>query len=1731
MLIGDILYRWRGDTSQLEASSKRVDQALTNSQTTVDKIARSLKLLGVIAGGAATVGLLQYYGVFGKLNTAIKSSGSTITFFANILDKVHKATFIPIIGVFDKLTKSFINFTGIKISHGNILLPFKGLVEVLGKLGVVTANAPKMMSYLGGIFKITPNQTIIASYGTFFNKISSGFKKLKDSILSVPKNALSGLGTISEKLQKQLTPASNSILHTAHTLSNLSDSTLALAHISSPLGKVAASLAAVGGAMKLLQKGLESLGIPMASVITLVQSLSVASAGALTFLALFIRKIGSLAEAIGDKLIGTLQDWAQQSGEFQRSIWGLGVALEGYRKRIGQTSLSLDEFTQKTMELSMSSGIGMDSLHQGVLVMMDMARVTGLTAEQIYELLGRLTDFSTVTHTDFMSTVYAVDQAFRGYWRSLSSLGIQLDDTALSQSVFGKGLDDMKQGTSNASIATGKLNFLMHEMEFVSGKAADSVGKTLPDSIRYLDSTIQNLHNLMAAGVATVWTKMYWAIGIVASQFLKLPNIVLSATGSVISFTGYIFKSIGWTVKWASSILAIIGAYKLLQKIMGIGLSEKMISMLSHLLPKNILAGLAGGKIKDAGKALLGLKQETSSLVAVLSQLGGMLWVMTKDTLASFIGIIKSIAAGISAVLAPFKLWVIAIGLVVAAIAGIVYIYNEMSNSVKESIDIHKKLASGYDEETRKLLDLRKIVTDVTKSENIKIEAISEAAVIHLELADALKIEGKESKDLIINIDALRRKYEQMASKEKETIIEVSKIRKDDLVKKRKNLLDDRKYQMEGIKAAEKHPILAEAAKIGGIFGFTSKDAYKRNLESVSKLDDEIKTIDTDLERLGVSGTEGFGKLKITAQNIFDIFKAGSSNTKDEMQQVPKLFVDAWKEAFNDYADMIDAWGNGTKIIFDRVTNKIKFEYQSLTDLNNAIVDQQKNLASIWPEVAQIIKNTVEKEMEKSTHQLEDFTNILENTISEIGSTNIEPKWDFSGLQSDIDWIDKYFNKEMNKQLNLIENTGKSIESNLQDQMSLSKILYDQQYEIIKNTYKKESILSKIARTEGLSDIDENIKTHKEAQQEIIKDLYGIVAEKEKTSEMTKKIVKAETIFIETLNPISTTIKDVKNTVQMLKGTYADPLKEINKDIINNEKYTQEERVKIITDSINKITELENEREKIIIAEKTGKPEITGSSEYQENKLKKIKEIDIKIKRINEEDLKDFSFYEKNKLKIYATRMESIKAFELDKEDFLKKATISDLAREKEKNDKIRELDRQMSAKRISYYKDAIEKNKSLLQELISSQNNANSQIIQSEIELKNKRVEIYKTLKANNDDLISTLREVARQDVEKLQDYAKTLNEIKGKEYYSGEWLSRARDLTVLNDQLDQAKRTMLDVGDMELLPTGKKNFEGMVSKIQDAVGIFKGALSSLQLPTMGEAPVKPWEATGGTYTGAELTQHQEATKQYEKEKERNIKQQEEVRKKREEVIQWLKRAMEELSKIQKEANKEEITRIETIRDKWVETYDLLDEKIVNTGKVLAELNEKYALLVTHTIDINVDNTVAISAIDAVQAKLLELYATAQRIITITVNTSGKTQGLMNGGLIGGILKAQNGTMISGYGGGDIVSAKLEPGEYVNDKFTTRMWGGKEFFEFLKDSAFGRISDVPGKLNSILERSPMHTPNVSKTVHTSSSDSRQYNTNWNIAIDGKTINKSPQMQEVMQHLKQVIYNETKRGG
>jgi len=459
------------------------------------------------------------------------------------------------------------------------------------------------------------------------------------------------LGVDADGSTKALREFKKEVIHTGHelhktdlalhnifgkTLTNLATKLLG---VSAVFGAAGVSAQALGGSVAVLAPGFLKL--------------SELSFGLTAQVGLLTLGISNLSEVIGKNLLATSAQWTEAAMEQETIIFGLKTQMEIYEKTTGPLSHNLDQIVDRMQDLHRVTGISNAILSQGTLIMLEMSRVSGMSADQIFKLIERISDFATSIGQPgaFLDIIDAVNMAFKGIPQHLRSYGIDLGSTGHEVEKFTEELGKSWKGLTKVEKSVVRYRALREILDRFFGKSMQANVETLAGQIKLFHSNLeliaQKLGGKPSESVFMVW---YEVLNKFADAILKIPPNVLRAIGEAYRFIGTSLLIFGKALKFAFGFLVVAQLIKFAKYIL-------------HLKIPAIFGGIfvsvdrVAKKFPVLGKAAEKTKVKLAGLALQGATLGALIRGVLLKSLTFLYTRFVMLAAVIARMIVPLTAW------------------------------------------------------------------------------------------------------------------------------------------------------------------------------------------------------------------------------------------------------------------------------------------------------------------------------------------------------------------------------------------------------------------------------------------------------------------------------------------------------------------------------------------------------------------------------------------------------------------------------------------------------------------------------------------------------------------------------------------------------------------------------------------------------------------------------------------------------------------------------------------------------------------------------------------------------------------------------------------------------------------------------------------------------------------------------------------------------------------
>lgn len=401
-----------------------------------------------------------------------------------------------------------------------------------------------------------------------------------------------------------------------------------IAGLSPKFRKLSAQGAALGAVFTALGTAASTATGPIGTLGTVVARTGDALTGLISSFSTVTSWIGIRMVTAGQRLRAANEPLIEQFSEWEQVLFGIRAAVDGYNARVGASVATLEHFEKVIKETSSTTGMLRSEIAQGVLTLMEFSSVTGLTEKEIRKLTVAAAEYSQTTGQDFQTVIRGIDNAFRGYTRTLQTVGISLTSANIEQTVYAKSLGKTTKELSVQEKATAVTESLLEKFAFTAGKSAEFLNTTYYGALQRIQAAQQNLAIEIGRG-ATEITRFGLIVRANLIEVFNevMPEKVLAYFGAFREAKGIFNEVIGSAIALSGQIILLTTAFAALPPVIAAlaGPTRVALAALSALAAKSeivagILSGIkvgaltsgiavAGTAILAGGAAAYGLKQ------------------------------------------------------------------------------------------------------------------------------------------------------------------------------------------------------------------------------------------------------------------------------------------------------------------------------------------------------------------------------------------------------------------------------------------------------------------------------------------------------------------------------------------------------------------------------------------------------------------------------------------------------------------------------------------------------------------------------------------------------------------------------------------------------------------------------------------------------------------------------------------------------------------------------------------------------------------------------------------------------------------------------------------------------------------------------------------------------------------------------------------------------------------
>lgn len=607
-------------TKGIKKSAKETQGSISKLIDKYDKLAASIGLVVPVA-----IFLEKQFGTFSKLFAKVGLDlDNIVRKFSNLIETVAD------IAIGEKPIKA------LKLALGSLLVEF-GLIDskLLKALDTFSATNRALEAF-------GTNVSQVAAFGALLTPIVVNLKEVKQLAAGIGQVFFGGSGLFGALTA--LTGVSAGLALLAESLENTENAFL----------KVVGSAARVAA---IFTGGL---------------------AAAISFL---IVEVSDLAFEVGTKLVGFFQKAADSFNKAEQSIQIFEATVDSVNRTVSDAAPPLDRWNESIAALSEQLNFSQGELRKSAQEILLVGSRIGLVGSQFQELLRISAEVAKVNRKDLFETTVALVKALFGQSQAAATLGLKLNDAAVSAFTLKQGFDETFESLDDISKAQNRFIKLTKDAAVFSSAAAVASG-SLADQNERLATNTERLttalgegarliedNRLVAAALNLALDKVSSKVFEVAGFFGALGARILQISGLVVKFTFIVFaltkalalldvflKSDIGKAAFARNI-PLIG--KSLNGLIGSARGAKVeIVSLNSLI--TAFSGRAVGNFQNVGKSALFARASVISFGKAVTRT-----VTTSIKQIARLAVVAAVAA------APFLILAAKIGVVIAALAGI----------------------------------------------------------------------------------------------------------------------------------------------------------------------------------------------------------------------------------------------------------------------------------------------------------------------------------------------------------------------------------------------------------------------------------------------------------------------------------------------------------------------------------------------------------------------------------------------------------------------------------------------------------------------------------------------------------------------------------------------------------------------------------------------------------------------------------------------------------------------------------------------------------------------------------------------------------------------------------------------------------------------------------------------------------------------------------------------------
>lgn len=446
----------------------------------------------------------------------------------------------------------------------------------------------------------------------------------------------------------------------------------------------------VGGAAELVSQQLDEFDNGLAKVASGTAKVVAVVAGGLSVaLSFAILKVAEYGQKISSNIIDKNREMSKSFLKISKNILIFTKVVENFNRLTNGSSGNVASWNKEIQKLSETFNFNKRTLQKSAQEIIAVTSQIGLNEKQMKKLLKVSIEFAKINGKDVFQTTLAVVSGLNGSSQALQAYGIKLNQTAVLQNAFKDGLTKNFNALSENEKVQLRYNKLLKTYKGIQG-VAEEAANSFGDQVERLSVRYTTLNESFSRGVNLVEE-----LGVVAFGFNKvlslLNNEVVSVSGFIFALGARIINVGSILLGFSFKIFGLIKAIKLLDVLLrtqtGITLFAQNLPVINRSL--NSLASSVGGvKVEIKSLATL-MKASRAVIVASLNSISLAFFGLNLSALSFFgaikggtaklIAVVKKLTKFLWVLIAPFKILLGWIALLVSGFLVVKNIIDELS--------------------------------------------------------------------------------------------------------------------------------------------------------------------------------------------------------------------------------------------------------------------------------------------------------------------------------------------------------------------------------------------------------------------------------------------------------------------------------------------------------------------------------------------------------------------------------------------------------------------------------------------------------------------------------------------------------------------------------------------------------------------------------------------------------------------------------------------------------------------------------------------------------------------------------------------------------------------------------------------------------------------------------------------------------------------------------------------